>query len=104
MREQVLLERHNGDGYLLRHIVSRGQTDRLRRAFRTNMMQTEVLFLCCLMHSGDDIDFKHFGFWLLRLNRYLLVLFGVSFETGLSCLGRSVPVWQKCAAALSTSK
>lgn len=55
MREQVLLERHNGDGYLLRHIVSRGQTDRLHRAFRTNMLQTEILFLCCLMHSGDGI-------------------------------------------------
>lgn len=61
----MLLERHNGDGYLLRHIVSRGQADRLRRAFRTNMMQTEILVLCCFMHSGDDIDFKHFGFWLL---------------------------------------
>lgn len=78
----MLLERHNGDGYLLRHIVSRGQADRLRRAFRTNMMQTEILVLCCFMHSGDDIDFKHFGFWLLRLNRYLLVLIWVSFETG----------------------
>lgn len=55
----MLLERHNGDGYLARRIVSRGQTDRLQRAFRTSMMQTEVLFLCCSMHSGDDINFKH---------------------------------------------
>lgn len=36
MREQVLLVRHDWDGYLLRRIISPGQTDRHTPAFRTN--------------------------------------------------------------------